>query len=79
MRISSLFPKTISDSVEKFSNFHLFQKNFSIFICQNFWRPFLVIDHKFRISSYFRYLNTFLPISENSSFPPYFPNFPLIS
>jgi len=52
------------------------QKN-SIFIRQNFWLPFLVIDYKFWISplfSLFQYISS--SISRNFLFPPTFPNFP---
>src|SRR6218665_893367 len=37
---------------------------------------FLVINHKFRISSYFRSFSTFPPVSRKLFFPPYFYNFP---
>jgi len=55
----------------KFSKFDLFPTNFSIFILQNFWSIFLVIDHKFRISplfSLFRYIHSPL-LRENYYFP----------
>jgi len=62
----------------KFPKFYLFLKNFSIFIHQNFWWSFLVINHKFRISplfSLFQYIS--LSISTKLFFPPYFYKFPL--
>ena len=37
----------------KFLKCDLFPNKFPIFIRQNFWRPFLFIDHKFRISPLF--------------------------
>ena len=55
----------------KFSQSYVFRKNFSIFIRQNFWRPFLVIDHKFWMSPLFYSLFQHIcsPISEIFSFP----------
>ena len=61
-----------------FLQFYLFPKNFLTFILQNFWWPFLllVIDHKFRISPYFRCFSTFPPcFAKNIS--PYFNKFSL--
>ena len=61
----------------QFLQFYLFQKNFSIFIRQNFWWPFSVIDHKFRISPYFslfQYIS--LPLFRENYSPPYFDKFP---
>ena len=67
LEISHLFPKKIPASVENCPNFTLSQQNFLIFIRHNFWRPFLVIDRKFRIPApYFPYFNT----------SPYFYQFP---
>ena len=58
---------------QKFSTFHLFPKNFSVFIRQKFWWPFcLVIDQKFRISPYFLHFPLF---GGNFTFPPTFNNF----
>ena len=57
--------------------FYLFPKNFSIFICQNFWWPFfLVIDNKFWISLKFPCFSTFPPVSEKLLFHPTFANLP---
>ena len=44
-------------------------KNFAIFIRQNFWWPVLVVDSEFRISSYFRKILHFSPISGTFLFP----------
>ena len=66
----------------KFSQFYLFPKNCSIFIRQNFWRPFflLVIDHKFRFPPYFwifPLFSLFPPVSEKLLFSlPTFTNSP---
>ena len=76
-RFLPVFEK-FSDSAENFSNLTFSQKHFSIFIYQNFWWPFLVIDLKFRISPYFRCFSrpTFPPISRKLLFFPYFLKFP---
>ena len=55
----------------KFSKLYLFLKNFLIFIRRNFWWPFLVIDHKFRISPLFSLFHYIFPLfRENYYFPP---------
>ena len=57
---------------QKFSKFYLFPKNFSILIRQNFWWPFLVIDHKFRISPFFFPVSIHFPLFRlNYYSPPY--------
>ena len=66
------------ENFRNFTKFYLFQKNFSIFIRQNFWWSFfLVIDHKFRISPYFPCFGPFPPVSRKLLFPlPTLTNFP---
>jgi len=46
----------------KFSQFYLFRKRFSIFICQNFLWLFLVIDHKFVIFPSIFALSVYFPL-----------------
>jgi len=61
----------------KFPKCYLFSKTFSIFIRQNFWWFFF--SHQPQISNfppYFRYFNTFPPISTTLFFPPIFLNSP---
>ena len=78
-QISPPYFRQIFRHCGKFSKFYLIQKNFLIFIRQNFWWPFLVIDHKFRISPYFSCFSTF-PLCFTKIiillFPPYFEKFP---
>ena len=73
-RFPPIFEK-ISDS-GKFSKFYFFPKNFSIFIRQNFWWPFVIIDHKFRISPYFPCFSTFPPSFTKIIISHHFEKFP---
>ena len=73
------FPDKFLGLCRKFSRFYLFRENISIFIRQNnFWWPFLVIDHKFEIfPSLFSFFPSNSPLFRpNLSFPPTLPNFP---
>jgi len=64
----------------KFMKFYLFPTKFPIFIRQNFWRPFFLVDHKFRISPLFCLFYCISPlISENLLFPLLFKISPLFS
>ena len=58
-------------------NFRLCRKfNFSVFICQNFWWPFLVIDHRCRMPPYFPCFTTFPSVSRKCFFPLFSKNSP---
>jgi len=73
------FPRNFSDSVENFHKFYLFRKEISIFIRQNFWWLFLVINHKFLISPYFRPFSLSLPLSKKIISPLLLQISPLVS
>jgi len=72
-RFSPYFPK-IFRLCGKFSKCYLFPKFFSIFICQNFWWPCLVIDPLF---SLFQHISPLF--CENYYFPPTLKNSPMFS
>ena len=61
---------------EKFSQFDLFPKKFSIFIRQIFWLPFCHWPKIFQFLPYFRYFNTFPLFREVFHSSPTFTNFP---
>ena len=74
------YSKNISNSVDKFPQFDLFQQIFSIFILQNFWRPFLSHGPYILDFPYFACFTTFPPwFAKIYYFPPTFQNFPLFS
>jgi len=75
-QISSYFPKKFQTPWNIFPILPPFPTNFSIFIHQNFWWLFLVIDHKFWIYPYFYCFSTFPPYFEKIIISPYFSKFP---
>src|SRR6218665_2504332 len=76
-RFRPLFSKNFQ-TLRKISKILPFPEKFLGFHLPKFLMTFfLVIDHKFRISPYFRYFSTFPPLfRENYYFPPTLTNFP---
>ena len=66
------FPPLFSENFQTLRKFFTIFTNFLIFIRRNFWWPFLVINHKFRLPlfSLFQYISALF--RENYHFPPYF-------
>ena len=75
-QISPPISEKFSDFLNFFYNFTFSRKISSLSSANISDDFFLVINHKFRISSYFRSFSTFPPVSRKLFFPPYFYNFP---